>query len=347
MRDAHRNLHSKPLGSIPSELISLLRCGECRAEGRDASVLVSDEGGNVRCDLGHTTPVHDGFVDAFVGARDDLTRRTLDAFGYEWNSFDQIQPEDEVFWGKYTSDIALDDLGEAIALDAGCGKGRFSQFLAPHVRFLVALDASDAVHAAAGNLQEHQNVLVVRADLCRPPLPRQQFDFICCLGVLHHLSDPEAGFRSLCQLLAPDGRMLVYLYSRPEKRGIRAAGLKVARWMRVVTTRSPRSWLRFAAGPIAAALYVFVVIPGRVGDKVRLGRLAGLPLQTYRKQPMRSLWLDTFDRLSAPVEYRYTWAELAPWFDRARLTVESVREDAGFFIVAKRDASGVLDAHVS
>jgi SAM-dependent methyltransferase len=43
-------------------------------------------------------------------------------------------------------------------------------------------------------------------------------------------------------------------------------------------------------------LYVSLVIPGRW--------VRSLPLGIYRNQPVRSLWLDTFDRLSAPLENR-------------------------------------------
>ena len=52
----------------------------------------------------------------------------------------------------------------------------------------------------------------------------------------------------------------------------------------------------------------------------------------------RYLWLDTFDRLSAPLEARYTWEDLAPWFERAGLAVDAVRDDAGLFITAHRPA---------
>lgn len=37
-----------------------------------------------------------------------------------------------------------------------------------------------------------------------------------------------------------------------------------------------------------------------------------LPLGIYRNQPVRSLWLDTFDRLSAPLENRYGWETSSP-----------------------------------
>ena len=46
-------------------------------------------------------------------------------------------------------------------------------------------------------------------------------------------------------------------------------------------------------------------------------------MSTYRDKPFRSLVLDTFDRLSAPVEHRYIWAELEPWFADAGLVVDA------------------------
>jgi hypothetical protein len=56
----------------------------------------------------------------------------------------------------------------------------------------------------------------------------------------------------------------------------------------------------------------------------------------YRGKPFRSLLLDTFDRLSAPVEYRYVWEELAPWFAEEGLLVDVAREEAGWFVLAHR-----------
>ena len=60
----------------------------------------------------------------------------------------------------------------------------------------------------------------------------------------------------------------------------------------------------------------------------------------YRGKPFRSLFLDTFDRLSAPVEHRYVWDELAPWFADEGLVVDAVREEAGWFVLATRPATG-------
>jgi hypothetical protein len=52
--------------------------------------------------------------------------------------------------------------------------------------------------------------------------------------------------------------------------------------------------------------------------------------------PFRSLVLDTFDRLSAPVEHRYVWEDLAPWFEEAGLVVDAARDETGWFVLAHR-----------
>ncbi len=59
-------------------------------------------------------------------------------------------------------------------------------------------------------------------------------------------------------------------------------------------------------------------------------------MAVYWHQPLRSLWLDTFDRLSAPIETRCVWDEVRPWFDDAGLRVESVSERGGLTIVARK-----------
>jgi hypothetical protein len=88
--------------------------------------------------------------------------------------------------------------------------------------------------------------------------------------------------------------------------------------------------------PIAALLYLGVVMPGGYGEQRGIARLAGLPMDAYRGKPLRSLVLDTFDRLSAPVEHRYVWDDLAPWFRDAGLVVDAARDETGWFVLAHK-----------
>src|SRR5664279_1270773 len=195
------------------------------------------------------------------------TEQTFSSFGYEWNAFDDIRDEDEAFAAIYFSDLDLPALSGKVGLDAGCGKGRFTRILARHLGGIVALDGSQAVEAAARNLGDLDNVVVVRSDLRSAPFAPESFDFISSLGVLHHLDDPRQGFRRLLEYLAPGGRLLLYLYSRPETTDVRAVALTLASLVRKVTVGLPHPVLKVLSEPIAALLYGAVVLPGRWGQR--------------------------------------------------------------------------------
>jgi SAM-dependent methyltransferase len=274
-------------------------------------------------------PRHDGYIDARPERLSDATEATFRSFGYEWNQFRRIRPEDESYWRWYFADLDPLDLEDRIGLDAGCGKGRYTVFTARHLKAVVALDGSDAVVAAATNLADCPNATVVRADLRSAPFEPESFGFISCFGVLHHLEEPEVGFDSLVRLLAPGGILLVYVYSQPDKLGARSISLRMARELRRVTTRMPPGAVRTVSWPIALLLWLTVVQAGAWWRP-------SLPLAVYRGRPMRALWLDTFDRLSAPIEHRYNWSQLRPWYDARGLVVDKVRDESGLFILAHR-----------
>ena len=317
---------------IPDQIIDRLRCPQCgetvKSEGDDRAVA---------CPSGHRWPVRDGYLDCSRGSvPEGTTSATFASFGFEWNNFDDVRTEDEGFADVYFRDVDLPALDGKVGLDAGCGKGRYTRFLAEHLGSMAALDGSSAVEAAARNLARFPSVQVVRSDLRHAPFAPASFDFIASLGVLHHLDDPQAGFERLVGYLAPGGQVLLYLYSRPPTPGLRSAALASAAALRTVTVRLPHRVLKVVSAPIAALLYYGVVAPGAYGDRRGHAALSSLPMDAYRGKPLRSLVLDTFDRLSAPVEHRYVWTELAPWFDRAGLVVDAARDETGWFVLAHR-----------
>ena len=318
-------------------MLDLFRCPLCGAPLQRGA---SSTTGDVRCERDHRFSTEHGYLDlSGDGALDDTTSRTFESFGFEWNAFDDVRDEDAEFARVYFRDIDLASLAGKTGLDAGCGKGRYTRFLAPHLGSLVALDGSSAVEAATKNLADFSNVLVVKADLRTPALVEGRMEFISSLGVLHHLKDPRAGFTRLVDVLAPGGTMLLYLYSRPTSLGARRAALLLAAGLRRLTVRMPHRVLRGFSTVVAALLFFGVVQPGALGHRAHIGPLARLPMSAYRGKPFRSLDLDTFDRLSAPVEHRYTWADLAPWFADAGMVVEASREETGWFVVARKPLS--------
>jgi SAM-dependent methyltransferase len=317
----------------PNPLLEVLVCPRCGARLRDDA---GSDFETVRCERGHSFSAAKGYLDMSGDDLDHATRRTFESFGYEWNTFDDVRDEDREFADVYFRDLDLTTLEGKRGLDAGCGKGRYTRFLAPHLEGLVALDGSSAVEAASKNLSEFENVLVVKADVREIPVANETMDLVTCLGVLHHLEDPRAGFDRLVELLAPGGLLLVYLYSRSRGLGARQVALFLARQLRRLTVRIPHRTLRPLSTVVAVLLYFGVVRLGELGERAGVRALARLPMGSYRGKPFRSIDLDTFDRLSAPVEHRYVWEELAPWFEEAGLEVEAARESAGWFVLARR-----------
>jgi SAM-dependent methyltransferase len=318
--------------SVPAAVLDRLRCPLCGGRVRRAA-------SGLECGRGHPMPIRDGYVDASVPVPDLNTRRMFSSFGYQHTSFDRLPPQDVRVFGRYFADVAFDRLQGKVGLDAGCGNGRFAVHLASRVGALAALDGSSAIGVAARRLEAFPGAVAVRGDLRRPPLRPDSFDFITCVGVLHHFVDPREGFAALVRLLAPGGVLHVYLYSRPQDRTVRARVVAVAGALRRITVRMPLSAVRALSAAAACCLYAGLVLPGRLGERVRIATLRRQPLRMYREVPFRSLWEAVFDMLSAPLERRYSWDQVEPWYAGAGLVVDSVREDDGLVIVAHRPAA--------
>lgn len=105
-------------------------------------------------------------------------------------------------------------------LVAGCGTGRQSVMAGlaygPAARIL-AVDLSRASLAYAARMTRRfglSNIRYAQADILGLVDLDQRFDVIECMGVLHHMAEPMAGWRVLAGLLRPGGTMRVGLYSR-------------------------------------------------------------------------------------------------------------------------------------
>ena len=113
-------------------------------------------------------------------------------------------------------------------LIAGCGTGQQSIQTAqrfPAARVL-AVDLSTASLAYAKRKARELgivNIEYARADILLLESIGRTFDFIQCVGVLHHLEDPLAGWRVLRSILRPGGVMQIGLYSELARRDIAAA----------------------------------------------------------------------------------------------------------------------------
>jgi SAM-dependent methyltransferase len=120
------------------------------------------------------------------------------------------------------------DTAPADILIVGCGTGRNAIETAqafPEARVLaVDLSRASLGHAARKSKEMRMaNIEYAQADLLELGGINRRFDLIEAMGVLHHLADPQAGWRALLSLLKPDGMMRIGLYSPVARRELDAA----------------------------------------------------------------------------------------------------------------------------
>ncbi|HEX6793242.1 MAG TPA: tetratricopeptide repeat protein [Casimicrobiaceae bacterium] len=126
-----------------------------------------------------------------------------------------------------------DRTAEIDILVAGCGTGQESIEIAqafPRGRVL-AVDLSLASLAYAERKARElciENVEHAQADLTKLGVLGRRFDLISSVGVLHHLTDPAEGLRTLTAMLVPGGHMLVGLYSERARADVVAARTFIA-----------------------------------------------------------------------------------------------------------------------
>lgn len=103
-------------------------------------------------------------------------------------------------------------------LIAGCGTSRSTMpFALKYVRTQIdALDLSRASLAYSqrkANAYGAWNITYHHGDILSASALNKEYDLIECSGVLHHMADPVAGWKSLLSVLKPGGRMNIGLYS--------------------------------------------------------------------------------------------------------------------------------------
>ena len=94
--------------------------------------------------------------------------------------------------------------------DLGCGTGLLAQTVAPHVRRVVAVDASpEMLEAAKKRLEGQANVSVRKGTLEALPLEDHELDVAMLSLVLHYSPDPARALAEVARVVRPGGRVLI------------------------------------------------------------------------------------------------------------------------------------------
>lgn len=108
----------------------------------------------------------------------------------------------------------------ASVIDVGTGTGQLSAFLSLRRKNVWGIDFSEASLSKAAALKQKlklDTLHLKKVDIMELEQVKsigQQLDYVLCLGVLHHTSNPYQAFRNVLHLLKPQGYIAIGLYNK-------------------------------------------------------------------------------------------------------------------------------------
>lgn len=218
----------------------------------------------------------------------------------------------EILWRDLQQAISQLETGTPLQiLDAGAGMGHFSRQLAEHGHHLLLCDISEKLLAEA---QRNLSALPGSENIQFLQLPFQQlvddypagFDLVLSHAVLEWLAKPQAGIRSLQQLIRPGGWLSLLFFNRNSLiyrhllngnfKKIRSGDLAgEGKYLTPDNPLSPQEvmqWLEEAGLEIisCSGIRTFVDFMHRdMRDKMAFEELLEMELRFSRQEPFRSL----------------------------------------------------------
>lgn len=249
---------------------------------------------------------------------------TVEGFGDEWTRFDQahlLPHEREDLFHRYFRIFPWRILpADAVGFDMGCGSGRWARLVAPKVRHLHCVDASEAaISVARKNLREVVNCEFHVASVDQLPLAVDSMDFGYSLGVLHHVPDTDAGLSACVKVLKPGAPFLLYLYYAFDNRPWWFRLLwRMSDVGRQAISRSPAGLRYVISQMIAGIVYYPLARLSQLLERIGLN-VDSIPLSSYRSQSFYVMRTDALDRFGTKLEQRFTAAQIRQMMERAGL----------------------------
>lgn len=265
-----------------------------------------------------------GLEKSAVSAGRNIDHETVQGFGEEWTRFDQRRLDEAELaqlFDRYFHIFPWHRLpDDAHGFDLGCGSGRWAKLVAPKVRRLHCIDASEAAVAVArANLHDAPNCEFHVASVDRLPSAVRLMDFGYSLGVLHHIPDTEAALQACVERLKHGAPFLLYLYYAFDNRPWWFRLLwRVSEVARQNVSRMPMR-LRYVASQVMASTIYYPLARlcwflEQIGLKVE-----GFPLSAYRSQSFYVMRTDALDRFGTRLEQRFTAVQIRRMMERAGL----------------------------
>ena len=282
-----------------------------------------------------TLPWHGKTISSFRAPGENGTNE-IESFSSEWKKFNRFSEREIKSAGDQYFDIVSDTMlnSSSIVLDIGCGSGRWTRYVSDRAGFVEAIDLIHGIHHALELNKDKKNVRITQAGVDNIPFADNSFDFIFCLGVLHHLENTENALQKAVQKLKKDGHFLIYLYYKIDQSGfINQVIFYFANMVRLVVSRLPD----FLKLPVCDLLAILIYLP-LVGLTKLVQMISPyknyyrhIPLYYYANKTFRIMRNDSLDRFGTQLEKRFSKQEIHTMMEKAGLENIVFSENAPFW----------------
>jgi len=246
------------------------------------------------------------------GMINNADQTTADAFANSWNNL----PAGSIYTAEQFADwlapLTADDVKGKTVLELGCGNGSLMAHLVNwQPTMLVGVDLGSSVETAKKNMSSlsFRHWRVEQADLVA--FESDGFDVVYCIGVLHHLQNPRAGFAAIIRNVKPGGRFHAWVYAR-EGNGII---VYLVDPLRKLVSHSPWWLIKYGiAMPLAVPFFCYAKFLAKMP---RWKFLKSLPLYEYSqwiaKREFAFFRHVAFDQLVTPQTTYLSRATIESW----------------------------------
>lgn len=246
-----------------------------------------------------------------------LNSKTIADFGEQWLEY----PKNTGYWASLDClrDIfgplhEVESLNGKYVAEIGSGAGRIvNMLLDAGASRVVAIEPAKCFPLLCQNVRRRANrVIAVHAE---GEVIREytDLDFVCSIGVLHHITDPERIVRACVSALKPGGKVLIWLYGQEGNETY----LAFSSPLRALTTKLPHWGLELLTTALTPLLVAYK----------QLCKVFPLPMRTYM--------LNHIDRLDQLQIRQTIYDQLNPAYAKYYKRQEAIAllQDNGFINV--------------
>jgi SAM-dependent methyltransferase len=245
-------------------------------------------------------------VSGIATAVPEVAKGSPERFGYSWDRYADVLPEHEEQFLRWTT-LDRSVWKDVRFLDGGCGIGRNSFWPMTYgAQGGVAVDVDDRTLGRARVNLAPFTALEVRKQSIYEIAEESMFDIAFSIGVVHHLSNPDAAVTRLARAVKPGGLVLVWLYGR-ENNGWIVHLLNPLR--RALFSRLPLCLMHGLSWPLTAVLRCLLCLKLLPGAYYRL-------IRRFSFEHLRAI---VFDHMIPRIALYYTRAEAEALLARAGL----------------------------